>query len=186
MNWIMEPWPWYVSGAAIAAVMLLLLLVGKNFGMSSNLRTFCTICGAGKNAEFFQFDWKTQKWNLIVVLGAIIGGYIGSHHLSNDVAVDINPKTVTELQGLGFESAGTEYLPDELFDAGIWTNPKTILLLALGGFMVGFGARYAGGCTSGHAISGLSNLQWPSLLAVIGFFAGGMVMIYFLYPIIFG
>ncbi|MGA9237587.1 YeeE/YedE family protein, partial [Robiginitalea sp.] len=115
-----------------------------------------------------------------------IGGYIGSHHLSNDVAVDINPKTVTELQGLGFESAGTEYLPDELFDAGIWTNPKTILLLALGGFMVGFGARYAGGCTSGHAISGLSNLQWPSLLAVIGFFAGGMVMIYFLYPIIFG
>ena len=102
------------------------------------------------------------------------------------MAVDINPKTVTELQGLGFESAGTEYLPDELFDTGIWTNPKTILLLALGGFMVGFGARYAGGCTSGHAISGLSNLQWPSLLAVIGFFAGGMVMIYFLYPIIFG
>ena len=97
----MEPWPWYVSGAAIALVMLLLLLVGKNFGMSSNLRTFCTLCGAGKSSEFFQFDWKSQKWNLIVVLGAIIGGYIGANHLSTDVAVDINPKTVAELQTLG-------------------------------------------------------------------------------------
>jgi uncharacterized membrane protein YedE/YeeE len=186
MDLLMEPWPWYVSGAAIALVMLLLLLVGKNFGMSSNLRTFCTICGAGKSSEFFRFDWKEQKWNLIVVLGAVIGGYLGSHQLSADTAVDINPRTVAELKGLGFDSAGTAYLPDELFDSGIWTNPGTILLLALGGFLVGFGARYAGGCTSGHAISGLSNLQWPSLLAVIGFFAGGMVMIYFLYPIIFG
>ena len=120
----MEPWPWYVSGAAIAGVMLLLLLLGKNFGMSANLRTFCTICGAGKNTEFFQFDWKTQKWNLIVALGAIIGGYIGSHHLSNDVAVDINPKTVTELQGLGFESAGTEYLPDELYRCRCLDQPQ--------------------------------------------------------------
>ena len=186
MNWIMEPWPWYVSGAAIAGVMLLLLLLGKNFGMSANLRTLCTLCGAGKNTEFFKFDWKTQKWNLIVAFGAVIGGYLGAHHLSNDTAVAINPKTVTELQGLGFESAGMEYLPDELYDAGVWTNPKMLLLLALGGFMVGFGARYAGGCTSGHAISGLSNLQWPSLLSVIGFFAGGMVMIYFLFPLIFG
>ena len=85
--------------------------LGRTFGMSSNLRTFCTICGAGKNSEFFQFDWKAQKWNLIVVLGAIIGGYIGSHHLSNDVAVDINPKTVTELQGLGLKAPGRSTCP---------------------------------------------------------------------------
>ena len=102
----MEPWPWYVSGAAIAGVMLLLLLLGKNFGMSANLRTLCTLCGAGKNTEFFKFDWKTQKWNLIVAFGAVIGGYIGSHHLSNDTAVAINPKTVTELQGLGLRAPG--------------------------------------------------------------------------------
>ena len=170
MDWITQTWPWYVSGAAIALTMLLLLLVGKNFGMSSNLRTFCTICGAGKSSEFFRFDWKAQRWNLIVVLGAIIGGYIAANYMTPDRAVAINPDTVAELKTLGFESAGTEYLPDELY----------------GGGFVGFGARYAGGCTSGHAISGLSNLQWPSLLAVIGFFAGGMVMIYLLYPIIFG
>lgn len=186
MDWIMQPWPWYVSGAAIALVMLLLLLVGKNFGMSSNLRTFCTMCGAGKSNEFFRFDWKEQQWNLIVVLGAIIGGYIAAHHLTADRAVDINPDTVAELQTLGFESAGTEYLPDELYSINSLSNPKTIGLLALGGFLVGFGARYAGGCTSGHAISGLSNLQWPSLLAVIGFFAGGLLMIYLLFPLIFG
>jgi len=186
MDWIMQPWPWYASGAAIAFVMLLLLLVGKNFGMSANLRTLCSISGAGKTSEFFRFDWKSQRWNLIVVLGAIIGGYIAANHLTPDRAVDLNPVTVAELQSLGFESAGNEYLPDELYSANALTQPKTIVLLALGGFLVGFGSRYAGGCTSGHAISGLSNLQWPSLVAVIGFFAGGLLMIYLLFPLIFG
>ncbi len=186
MDWISQPWPWYVSGAAIALVMLLLLLVGKNFGMSSNLRTFCTICGAGKSADFFQFDWKSQRWNLLVVLGAIIGGFIAANYLTADPAVAINPDTVAELKSLGFESAGAEYLPDRFYSDAVWSDLPTLALLALGGLLVGFGARYAGGCTSGHAISGLSNLQWPSLLAVVGFFAGGMVMIYFLFPLIFG
>ncbi|WP_445383688.1 YeeE/YedE family protein [Robiginitalea sp. IMCC43444] len=185
MDWIMQPWPWYVSGAAIAMVMLLLMLVGKNFGMSANLRTFCTICGADKKSDFFKFDWATQKWNLIVVAGAIIGGFIASQLLTADPAVMINPDTVAELQTLGFNSAGKAYMPDELFSLHAMTNVKSISLLALGGFLVGFGARYAGGCTSGHAISGLSDLQWPSLIAVIGFFVGGMIMIYFLFPLIF-
>ena len=185
MEWITQPWPWYVSGAAIAFVMLLLLLVGKNFGMSSNLRTLCTICGAGRSSDFFRFDWASQKWNLLVVLGAIIGGFIAAHYLTPQEAVLINPETVTELKGLGFESAGAAYLPTELFGMDRLSDLKTLSILAIGGFLVGFGARYAGGCTSGHAISGLSNLQWPSLLAVVGFFAGGMIMIYLLFPLIF-
>ena len=181
----MEPWPWYVSGAAIALTMLMLLLVGRNFGMSSNLRTFCAICGAGKYNEFFRFNWKEQRWNLFVVLGTILGGYIAAHFLTADPAVAINPQTVADLKAMGFESAGSAYLPEELYSLSALSDPKTIALLVIGGFLVGFGARYAGGCTSGHAISGLSDLQWPSLLAVIGFFAGGMVMIYFLFPLIF-
>ena len=185
MEWIMQPWPWYVSGAAIALVMLLLLLVGKNFGMSSNLRTLCTICGADRTSDFFRFDWASQKWNLLVVAGAIIGGFIASNYLTPEQAVAINPETVAELQTLGFNSAGEAYLPVELFGSGVWGNVKALGLLAIGGILVGFGARYAGGCTSGHAISGLSNLQRPSLLAVIGFFAGGMLMIYVLFPLIF-
>lgn len=185
MEVLMQPWPWYVSGPLIALVMFLLLFTGKNFGMSSNLRTMCTICGADKTTDFFRFDWKSQRWNLIVVLGAVIGGFIGSHFLSGDTAVAINPETVKDLQELGFQSAGKAYLPAELYDLSALTNLKSLAILAVGGFLVGFGARYAGGCTSGHAISGLSNLQRPSLLAVIGFFIGGLAMIYFLFPLIF-
>jgi len=185
MEVLMQPWPWYVSGPLIALVMFLLLFTGKNFGMSSNLRTMCTICGADKTTDFFRFDWKSQRWNLIVVLGAVIGGFIGSHFLSGDTAVAINPETVKDLQELGFQSAGQAYLPAELYDLSALTNLKSLAILAVGGFLVGFGARYAGGCTSGHAISGLSNLQRPSLLAVIGFFIGGLAMIYFLFPLIF-
>ncbi|WP_296635605.1 YeeE/YedE thiosulfate transporter family protein [Polaribacter sp.] len=185
MNWIYEPWPWYVSGPMIAFIMFLLLMVGKNFGMSANLRTICTICGAGNKTAFFKFDWKSQKWNLVVILGAIIGGFIGSHFLTADMAVSINPDTIKDLNLLGFTSAGKTYLPTELFETESLLNLKTIVVLAIGGLLVGFGARYAGGCTSGHAISGLSDLQLPSLIAVIGFFIGGMVMIHILFPLIF-
>ena len=86
MTLISDPWPWYISGPMIALILFLLLMVGKNFGMSSNLRTLCTICGAGKASDFFKFDWRPQQWNLVVVLGAIIGGYIGAHFLSTDLS----------------------------------------------------------------------------------------------------
>lgn len=185
MNWILEPWPWYISGPMIAFIMFLLLMVDKNFGMSSNLRTMCTICGAGNKAEFFKFDWKAQRWNLIVVLGAVIGGFIGSHVLSAETAVAISPDTIADLQSLGFNSAGKTYLPSELFDLSALKDIKSLAILAIGGLLVGFGARYAGGCTSGHAISGLSNLQLASLIAVIGFFIGGLAMIHFIFPLIF-
>ena len=185
MEIILEPWPWYISGPLIALIMFLLLMVDKSFSMSSNLRTLCTICGAGKTSDFFKFDWKAQRWNLIVVVGAIIGGFIGSHYLSNDIAVAINPEVVENLQTMGFDSAGKAYLPTELFDMSALLNIKSLSILIIGGFLVGFGARYAGGCTSGHAISGLSNLQLPSLIAVIGFFAGGLFMIHVLFPLIF-
>jgi len=184
MDAILSPWPWYVSGPLIALILFLLLMVGKNFGMSSNLRTLCTICGAGKSNSFFKFDWKTQRWNLTVVLGAIIGGYIGANFLSNGDAVALGTEVTLQLKALGFHSAGTAYLPTELFDLQ-QLSVKSIALLTIGGFLVGFGARYAGGCTSGHAISGLSNLQLPSLIAVIGFFIGGLVMIHLLFPLIF-
>ena len=185
MEFINQPWPWYLSGVAIALIMLLLQLSGKKFGMSSNLRTICSICGAGNQAQFFRFDWKAQKWNLIVVLGAIIGGFIAAHFMTNSSAVLINSNTITNLKTLGFESAGSAYVPSELFGANAFADPKTLLILFIGGLFVGFGARYAGGCTSGHAISGLSNLQVPSLIAVIGFFIGGLIMTNLIFPIIF-
>ncbi|CAI8333583.1 MAG: Uncharacterised protein [uncultured Bacteroidota bacterium] len=184
MEWIFNPWPWYIGGPMIALIMFLLLYFGKNFGMSSNLRTFCTICGAGKSNEFFNFDWKTQQWNLMVSAGAIIGGALAAHFLSTDSSVAIHPDTITKLQDLNINSAGVSYLPEELFSMQALMQPKVLLILSIGGFLVGFGARYAGGCTSGHAISGLSNLQLVSLYAVIGFFIGGLFMNHLLLPYI--
>lgn len=185
MSWIYEPWPWYVSGPLIAATMAALLFAGKNFGMSSNLRTVCAALGAGKNCDFFCFDWRGQRWNLFVMAGAVIGGYIAMHFLSDNPVPDINPEVIAGLKQNGFESTGSSYLPTELFGDGAFSSGKTIALLLIGGFLVGFGARYAGGCTSGHAISGLSNLQLPSFIAVIGFFIGGLVMVHLLFPILF-
>lgn len=183
MDWIYKPWPWYVGGPAIAVIMFVLLLAGKQFGMSSNLRTLCTIGGAGKTTSFFKFDWKAQRWNLVVLFGAAIGGYLASHFLSNNV-VEINPDLIPQLKAYGIESTNHAYLPTEIF---AWANLslKNLFILIGGGFLVGFGARYAGGCTSGHAISGLSNLQFPSLIATTGFFVGGLIMVHFIYPLIF-
>jgi uncharacterized protein len=185
MELIFEPWPWYIAGPLISLIMFTLIMVGKKLGMSSNLITICTMCGADKKAAFFKLDWRAQRWNLLVILGAVIGGFIGSHFLSNDASVAIHPEVIDNLRDLGFISAGKSYLPSELYSMNALTNTKSLIILIIGGFLVGFGSRYAGGCTSGHAISGLSNLQRPSLIAVIGFFIGGLLMVHLLFPLIF-
>ena len=185
MNWIYEPFPWYVAGPLIALIMFILLFLGKQFGMSSNLRTACAIGGAGKASDFFKFDWKEERWNLTIVLGAVTGGFLASTYMSSN-KVDINPEIAQELsQKYNINSTNDSYLPTELFGTENLTNPSVLAILIIGGFLVGFGSRYAGGCTSGHAISGLSNLQMPSLIAVVGFFVGGLVMINFIFPLIF-
>jgi hypothetical protein len=184
-DFFLQPWPWYFSGPMIAFVMFLLLWTGKSFGMSSNLRTLCTLMGAGNKVRFFHFDWKTQSWNLVVAAGAVVGGYIASNFMSISTVVAITPETVEQLKILGLADAGQSYMPQVLFGIEAFTQPKSLIILALGGFFVGFGARYAGGCTSGHAISGLSNFQRPSLIAVIGFFIGGLFMNHFILPILF-
>jgi uncharacterized membrane protein YedE/YeeE len=185
MEYILQSWPWYVSGPLIAFVMFILLYFGRTFGMSSNLRTLCAIGGAGKKVEFFKFDWKSQRWNLIVLLGAILGGFIAHNYLSNPISIDLNEATIDDLKALGFNDIGQSLLPPELFSWDAAFSLKGLSILVIGGFLVGFGTRYAGGCTSGHAITGLSSLQLPSLIAVIGFFIGGLIMINFIYPILF-
>ncbi|NRR92800.1 YeeE/YedE family protein [Winogradskyella undariae] len=185
MEYISQPWPWYISGPCITIVMFLLLYFGRTFGMSSNLRTMCAIGGAGKRVDFFKFDWKSQRWNLVVVLGAIVGGFIAQYVLSNPNPIDLSQNTITDLKALGFENAGENLLPPELFSWDAVLSFKGLSILLIGGILVGFGTRYAGGCTSGHAITGLSSLQLPSLIAVIGFFLGGLIMIHIIFPILF-
>lgn len=185
MDLIYGHWPWYVSGPLMALTMFALLFVGKQFGMSSNLRTVCAVAGAGNKVSFFNYDWKSHRWNLMVVLGVIIGGFIAANFMSDGTVV-IDSHVAQQLaEDYQIDDANDNYLPNKLFSNEALTNPYTLLLLLVGGVLVGFGARYAGGCTSGHAISGLSNLQIPSLIAVIGFFIGGLIMIHLIFPILF-
>jgi hypothetical protein len=184
MEYLLGTWHWSISGFLIGITMLLLTYFGKTFGMSSNLRTLCSMAGAGKFSDFFKIDWREQKWSLAVVLGCILGGFIAYQFLSNGTGVNLNPETVTQLQTLSIDAPDGKLLPDALFSMEALQTPKGFTILLVGGLLIGFGTRYAGGCTSGHAISGLSNLQIPSLVAVIGFFIGGLVMAHFLLPII--
>jgi uncharacterized membrane protein YedE/YeeE len=179
-----QPWPWYTSGAAIAFVMLILLYLGKSFGLSSNLRTMCSIAGAGKNVKFFDYDWRSQKWNLLFLFGSVLGGFIASTVLKSDQPLKLAASTIQDLKALGINFDG-ELNPSQIYGYDFMFSLKGFSLLLIGGVLVGFGTRYAAGCTSGHAISGLSNLQIPSLIAVIGFFAGGLIMTYLLFPLIF-
>ncbi|HOZ79951.1 MAG TPA: YeeE/YedE thiosulfate transporter family protein [Ferruginibacter sp.] len=181
---ITQTWSWWFSGAMIAGIMFFLIYFGQSFGFSSNLRTICAAAGLGKKTKFFDFKWKTQIWNLVFLVGAIIGGFIASQFLSSGNPVDISQATIDDLGKLGI-AAPASLQPAELFSMDAVFSIKGFLVLAFGGLMVGFGSRYAGGCTSGHAISGLSDLQLPSLIAVIGFFIGGLAMTFFILPLIF-
>ena len=181
---ITQTWSWWFSGSIIAGIMFFLLYFGQSFGFSSNLRTICAASGLGKKVKLFDFNWKSQIWNLMFLLGAIAGGFIAKEYLSTDTAVQISQATIADLGQLGF-AAPSSLQPNELFSLDAILSIKGFLVLAFGGLMVGFGSRYAGGCTSGHAISGLSNLQFPSLIAVMGFFIGGLIMTFLIFPLIF-
>ena len=182
IDWLSQPWPWYVAGPLISFVMFVLLFLGRTFGVSSTLRSTCAAVGAGKTSDFFRFDWKSQTWNLVFVAGAMVGGFVVAQWLPNPEPIQLAEATVTRLQAQGIESPGANYLPDDIFRWEALLTLRGLIMLVGGGFLVGFGARYAGGCTSGHAISGLSNLQLPSLIAVVGFFIGGLIMTYFILP----
>lgn len=184
LEFIQQPWTWWVSGALIAGIMFLLIFFGQSFGFSSNLRTICAASGGGKFVKFFDFNWKSQLWNLVFLIGALLGGFIARQFLSNGEPVQISESTIQDLAKIGI-AAPTSVQPEELFSLEAVLSLKGFLILAMGGLMVGFGSRYAGGCTSGHAISGLSDLQFPSLIAVIGFFIGGLAMTYLILPLIF-
>lgn len=179
-----QPWPWYFSGTMIVLIMLILLFFGKSFGCSSNLRTMCSMAGAGKKVKFFDFHWKNQIWNLMFLAGSVLGGFIATNYLSWPAPLQLSATTIADLQQLGVSFDGS-LNPSGLFSLESMKDFKTLTILLAGGLLVGFGSRYAGGCTSGHAITGLSNLQMPSVVAVIGFFIGGLIMTFLIMPLIF-
>lgn len=183
LEFLQKPWSWYVSGPLIGLMVpLLLLLTNKRFGISSSLRHICAAC-VPSTSEYFKYDWKSKSWNLFFVAGIVIGGIIGGY-LIDESRVLISEKTVSDLAELGISDV-QGLLPLSIFNFDQLLSWQGFVIMVIGGFLVGFGARYAGGCTSGHAIMGLSDLQLPSLIAVIGFFIGGLLMTHLIMPYIF-
>jgi len=183
MNILTHPWPWWAAGVLIGLIVPALLLLGnKKFGISSNLRHVCAACLPAK-IPFFQYDWKKEIWNFFFVGGIFLGAIIATIWLKNpdpmqihpDLARDLAANGITHLDGL---------VPSDLFSWSSLFTLRGFILMVVGGFLVGFGTRYAGGCTSGHAIMGLSNLQIPSLIATISFMVGGFLMTQLLLPFI--
>jgi uncharacterized membrane protein YedE/YeeE len=175
-------WPWYLAGPVIGLFVPALLILGnKVFGVSSNLRHLCSAIFPG-HVEYFRYDWKrTGLWNLLFVAGILAGGFFASHW-GGAQNVAISEQTRLALMKLGIHDF-SGLAPRELFTWSALTTLKGFVAIVVGGFLVGFGTAYAGGCTSGHAISGLADLQLSSLIAVIGFFAGGLIASHFLLPL---
>lgn len=180
---IKEPWPWYIAGPLIGLTVPALLVLGnKSFGISSSLRHICAAC-IPANVGFFKYDWKKESWNLFFVLGIFFGGIVATNLLMIPGEITVNPNLKAELATYGI----TDYsnlVPIQLMNFESLLTLKGFIMMVVGGFLVGFGTRYAGGCTSGHAIMGLSNLQWPSLVATICFMIGGFLMANVILPII--
>lgn len=181
---LLRPWPWYVAGPVIGLFAPALLLVGnKLFGVSSNLRHACAALCPG-DVPYFRYDWKRRGgWNLAFVLGTLVGGFIAGVLLRNPHPVAIAARTKADLTALGIHDF-TGLVPHELFR---WSSLLTLRGLAVivgGGFLVGFGTAYAGGCTSGHGLSGVADLQLPSFIALAAFFVGGIAGTFLLLPLL--
>jgi len=180
---IQKPWPWYVAGPLIGSIVPLLLILGnKSFGVSSSLRHVCAACFPAR-IPFFQYDWKKEAWNLFFALGLVLGGCITAFFLSDLQPIHIHPELRSELAEYGLTSISA-LVPEELFNVEKLFSFRGFVLMIVGGFLVGFGTRYAGGCTSGHAIFGISALRLPSFIATCCFMLGGWLSANFLIPFI--
>lgn len=183
LEFILQPWPWYVAGPLIGLTVPVLLIIGnKSFGISSSLRHICAAC-IPAGIPFFKYEWKKEVWNLFFVSGIFLGGMIAAFLLANPNPIDVHPKLAAELGTYGITDF-SGLIPAQLFSWANLLTAKGISMIVVGGFAVGFGTRYAGGCTSGHAIMGLSTLQWSSLIATCCFMIGGFITANLILPFI--
>lgn len=174
-DFLKQPWPWYIAGPLIGLMVPALLLLGnKALGVSSSLRHICAAC-VPANISFFRYNWKKEIWNLFFVLGILLGGVITAHFLTGPEPVKVAPQLAADLAKYGIHDYSSLVPTDVISWPALFTI-RGFILIVVGGFLVGFGTRYAGGCTSGHSIMGLSNLQGPSLIATICFMAGGFIV----------
>jgi len=179
-----QPWHWSIAGILIGLTVPLLYLIGnKPFGISSSFRHICAAC-LPSNASYFKYDWKKETWNIFFVIGILIGGIVGSTVFANPNPIVIAASTQEQLSQLGVKEF-SQIVPTDIFSFTGLLTAKGFILIVVGGFLVGFGTRYAGGCTSGHSITGISNFQLSSLIATICFMLGGFITTWVFLPLIF-
>lgn len=175
VHFLLEPWPWYVAGPLLGLMVPILLFVGnRQFGISSSFRHICAAVLPLK-AEYFRYRWRDESWNLFLVAGSIAGAAIAALFLAGTAPPPVSPAARQLFASWGIASVAG-LVPAALYSVAGLVSLKGLLALGAGGFLVGFGTRYANGCTAGHSIMGLSLLSPASLLATIGFFAGGLVV----------
>lgn len=183
MELILKPWPWYIAGPLLGLMVPILLLAGnKRLGISSSLRHICAAC-LPANISFFKYDWKREAWNLFFVTGILLGGLVTAQFLQDGSPIQVHPTLARELAGYGVTNF-SQQIPADLFNWHSFSSPRGWILMVLGGLLVGFGTRYAGGCTSGHSIMGLATLQWPSLVATCCFMIGGFIVANLVLPFV--
>ena len=183
VEWVSQPWPWYVAGPIIGLMVPLhLILLNRTFGVSSSFRHMCAAALPSK-LEFLNYDWKKESWNLLFVAGILGGAWLAATVFSSDAPIALSDAAVARMNAFGLEDLNGQH-PLELFSWNALSGWRTWLFILGGGFLVGFGTRYAGGCTSGHAIMGLSHFQLPSFVAVLGFFTGGLLMSWLILPLL--
>ena len=182
MHWLREPWPWYVAGPLLGLTVPALLLMGnKPLGATGSLRALCAAIAPAK-IEFLNYDWRrVGGWNVALVIGLLIGAAVASG--LGAPAPAVSPATHDALAGLGIESRGS-FLPTAIFGWASLLTLRGFVCIVIGGLLVGFGASYAGGCTSGHGVMGLGALQLPSLIALLAIYAGGLLATFAILPLV--
>ncbi len=184
LSTLAQPWHWSVAGVIIGLTVPALLLLGnKKFGISSSLRHICAIC-LPANIPYFKYDWRKEAWNLFFVGGIALGGFLAAVFLKNPNQVLVAEGTKQRLATYGITDF-SNLMPSEIFHWDNVLTAKGLVFFVFGGFLIGFGTRYAGGCTSGHAIMGISELQFPSLIATICFMLGGFFCVNIILPYLF-
>lgn len=181
-EWLSQPWPWYVAGPIIGLLVPLLLLTGnKQFGISSTFRDICSYSFPKSKISYFRYTLSEFKWRNLIIVGVVLGAVFCNVFLDNPQNIQISDKTVLALNEIGITSM-KGWAPIDIFSLQNLFTIKGAVIIIGGGLLIGFGTRWADGCTSGHAITGLSLLSPASLVAVIGFFIGGLAATYFLLP----
>lgn len=181
MDFFSSFWPWYICGPLIGLyVPALYLLLNKHFGISSTFRDICAACVKPK-ADYFHYNWKDNRWRLLFVAGIVVGGFLSHATMTTPAESQISTHTLKELSLLGIRDFST-MIPKDLFSWKSLASMQGFILIVVGGFLVGFGTRYAEGCTSGHSIHGIATFQRASIVATICFFIGGLFTTHILLP----